>query len=282
MNRHFGIIGGDRRQAELARLLREEGHQVETYGLTPWGQTDTPLDQTAQAELILLPLPLCRKDGCLNCTGRAMTPAEVFDLFRPGQRIFAGLVQPEQWREAARRGLCLSDYMKREELAVANAIPTAEGALQIALEELPVTLFDTEVLVLGYGRIGKLLAKDLVGLGARVSVAARKRADRVWAESAGCTSLEYRELGKRLNRFRAVFNTVPAEVLGEGELQALRPDCLCVDLASQPGWNGETASALSLHSVRAGGLPGKAAPETAAAAIRNTILWSLEEEEERV
>lgn len=118
---------------------------------------------------------------------------------------------------------------------IVNALPTAEGALQIAMEELPITLHGARALVLGYGRIGSLLARRLHTLGAIVSVSARSNASfaHIWAE--GMQALDTRALGGKLGEFDVLFNTVPAQVLGMAELAELREDCLVIDLASKPG-----------------------------------------------
>lgn len=279
MKKSFGVIGGDRRQAELARLLTQEGYAVRTCGLSPWQvPEETTLNEAAQAEIIVLPLPLCKEAGILNWSGDPLPTAELFHFFRPEQRIFAGKVEPQQAQEAETLGLTLLDYLKQEELAVANAIPTAEGAIQLAMEHLPVTLCGTEALVLGYGRIGKVLARELGALGAKVSVAARRPEDRVCAESLpGCSAMRMDQLDGNLSRFQVVFNTVPALLLNRPLLEQLRPDCLCMELASRPGMDAEAAEVLGLSLIGARGLPGKVAPVTAAKAMRDTILHTLEE-----
>lgn len=279
MRKRFGVIGGDRRQAELARLLVQEDYVVRTCGLSLWqAPGETTLETAAQADIVVLPMPLCKEPGLLNWSGDPLSTAELFSCFRPEQQIYAGKVENQQAEEAQALGLTLRDYLKREELAVANAIPTAEGAIQLAMEHLPVTLWGTEVLVLGYGRIGKVLARELSALGAKVTVAARKAEDRIWAESfPGCLALSMEELDGNLDQFRAVFNTVPAMLLDRSRLEQLRPDCLCMDLASCPGLDAEAAEVLGLSLIWAKGLPGKVAPVTAAKAIRDTIVHDLEE-----
>lgn len=120
----------------------------------------------------------------------------------------------------------------------ANALPTAEGAIQIALEELPITLHAARVLVIGFGRVGKALAQRLDGLGAKVSVAARKWSDLAWAESCGYCGEQTEHLAGWLCGYDLVVNTVPAPVLGLTELSDLKPGCLVIDLASKPGGAG--------------------------------------------
>jgi len=163
-----------------------------------------------------------------------------------------------------------------------NAVPTAEGAIQIALEQMPVTLWGANCLLLGCGRIAKLLAQRLQGLGAQVCIAARKYGDRAWAEASGWQALPIDQLNGRLRDVQVVFNTVPSLILERSLLAQLPKDCLCIDLASRPGLDFEAARELGLHCVWARGLPGKVAPVTAAAAIRNTLYHILEERGEPV
>ena len=75
------------------------------------------------------------------------------------------------------------DIMKCEELAVLNSISTAEGAIQIAMEETNHTLHDSNILILGFGRIGKVLAKMLNAIGANVYCEARKNEDLAWIKN---------------------------------------------------------------------------------------------------
>ena len=206
MNKTFGVIGGDRRQAELARLLAEEGRTVWTSGVA--GCPDLPA-QAAAADVVILPLPLCREDGILNSETEDLPTSALFRRFSPGQLLLAGQVRPAQQIEAENCGLTLVDYFQREELTVANAAATAESALQIAMEHLDRTLLGMECLVLGFGRIGKLLAYRLHGLGAHVTVTARKPADLAWIRAYGWQALETGRLDGALCDFVSVFNTVP-------------------------------------------------------------------------
>ena len=164
MNKTFGVIGGDRRQTELAALLRADGRTVWTYGV---GEDPELPEQAAAADVVILPLPLCREPGLLNWSRTPLAVGELFSRFQPSQLLLAGQVRPEERRTAEKQGLVLVDYFRREELTVANAAATAEAALQVAMEQMDRTLLGMDCLVLGFGRIGKLLACRLQGLGAR-------------------------------------------------------------------------------------------------------------------
>ena len=160
----------------------------------------------------------------------------------------------------------------------ANALPTAEGAIQIAMEELPITLHDARVLVIGFGRLGQALAPRRRALGARVWVAARRYAQRAAAESMGLGSEGIHRLPDWLCGYDLVLNTVPAPVLGARELNALKERALVIDLASKPGGVDFSAAAeLGVKAIWALSLPGKVAPVTAGLAIKSTIYNILTE-----
>ena len=278
------VVGGDLRQAKLAQLLHNDGHAVHTYALeqavetTPEPQSD--LAGVCLADCVVLPLPVSGEGGTLNAPlSQERHPlTQILDALHPGQIICAGKVDAALQTMAAERGLTLHDYFAREELAVANAVPTVEGAVQIAMEELPITLHGARVLVIGYGRLGKLLAHRLNLLGSRVSVSARKWSDLAWAEAYGYGVEQTDRLDGWLCSYDLIVNTVPAPVLGAERLRELKPDCLVIDLASKPGGvDMEAARQLGVHVVWALSLPGKAAPVTAGKAILNTIYNILRE-----
>ena len=279
MSKNFGLIGGDRRQAELARLLAADGHTVRTYGLDRWKPGgETGLDQAASSEIVILPLPLCKGNGVLNCEEGPVPTMDLFRRLRPGQFILAGQVKPQQRREAEDCGLILEDYFLREELTVANAAATAEAAVQVAMDQMDRTLLGMDCLVLGFGRIGKLLCSRLHGLGVRVTATARRPSDLAWIRAYGWRGMDTYSLDGRLSDFGIVFNTIPSLVLDGPLLAQLPQECLCVDLASVQGIDLAAAERLGLPNVWARSLPGRLVPRTAAAVIRDAVYYILMEE----
>lgn len=193
--------------------------------------------------------------GCINCHTQRLSPPPVHP-----------------------KSLQLSGSTAAAVCPIANTLPTAEGAIQIALEELPITLQGCRTLVLGYGRLGRTLAPRLTALGAKVSVAARKWSDLAWIEAAGCTAEHSGELRGWLCAFDLIINTIPSRLLGEEALAELKPGCLVIDLASKPGGvDWEAARRLGVRTVWALSLPGKVAPVTAGKSIRSTIYNILNE-----
>ena len=160
----------------------------------------------------------------------------------------------------------------------ANAVPTAEGAIELAISETPITIRSSNCLVLGYGKVGKVLAHSLQALGAKTHVAARKYADLAFIESHGCHPLTIRETLARLGEFDIIFNTVPALILDADGLKKIPRSTLIIDLASKPGGvDFEVAKELGLRVIWALSLPGRIAPVTAGTIIKDTIINILKE-----
>ena len=273
MGKTFGVVGGDDRQKELAVLLRRDGHTVFTYGL---GE-GTPIGSALGAPVVILPLPLESTEGMLNCREGEAALEDVFAALRPEQRILGGQMKPVHWEMATGHGLLAVDYFRRETLTVANAAITADCALDVAAEALKGALGGKNCLVLGFGRIGKLLCHRLQRLDCRVTAAARKAEDLAWIRAYGYEGMDMAERKGQLDSFDVVFNTVPALILDEEAVGGLSPRCLCVDLASVRGIEPDAARERGIRCLWARGLPGKMAPHTAAKALRDTIYEILME-----
>jgi dipicolinate synthase subunit A len=281
----FAVIGGDLRCAYLAGLLAADGYKVITSG---FDSTDlppcvtgctNPAQAVSLADFIILPVPVSTDGTTLNAPFSRVRISidQVFNAIKPEQRIAGGAITEEVREEADKRGLKIMDYLKREEFAIYNAVPTAEGAIQLAMEELPITISGSHCLVTGYGRIGRMLSKLLVAMGAHVTVAARKFPDLAWADSQGCRTVELANL-KHAGVFDVIFNTIPFPVFNREVLAELDKNTLLIDLASRPGGVDFNAAAeLQIKTIWALSLPGRVAPKTAGQIIKNTILNMIKE-----
>src|SRR5699024_9658024 len=138
-----------------------------------------------------------------------------------------------------------------------NAIPTAEGTIQIAMEKMDSTIHGSHVMVLGFGRIGKTIAHMLSSLGAHVHVVARKHADIAWITSSGYNPVFFQDIEADLHKPNLIINTIPATVLDSPKLEKINKKTLIIDIASSPGGiDFEAAKNLGIETVWALGLPG--------------------------
>lgn len=161
------------------------------------------------------------------------------------------------------------DYMEREELNILNAVPTAEGAVHIALEEIPVTLSDSKILITGFGRIGKALASILKGFGSDITVMTRSVESKAWAKAMNIKVCEKTDID---SSFNLIFNTAPVLIFDCNTLKRLDGDTVLIDLASKPGGvDFKSAGELGIKVIWALGIPGKSAPVTAGEIIAQTI-----------
>ena len=261
MPRTICVVGHDARQLAAARVLRRAGCGV------------TTADNAAAADYILLPMSQGRIS---DEVARALQGAAA------GTPILAG--RPGMPVRMAAREACLPliDYFLRPELECLNAVPTAEGCLELLLRLRERTIWESDFLVLGYGRVGRAVARRLSLLGGRVTVAARSPEQRANARCAGCRAAPLAALDSLLPDFDAVINTIPAPVLPRALLQKLPAGALIIDLASLPGGTDfAAAEELGLHAEHALALPGRCAPQTAGALIAQTVLTILEERGDR-
>lgn len=281
----ISVIGGDLRQLTIAKALKNEGYHIFLYGFdkdinTGDTEPEDDLDYVLGADIIILPVPISY-DGCTINSPYSTSPLSIEDFLEdinPSALVFGGQFKPDFAARLEEKGIKYCDYLKREELAIKNAIPTAEGAIKIAIEETPITLHGSKCLVLGYGRIGKILASMLSGIGADVYVEARKYADLALIEGHGYEPLPLCELEHSIGDFEIIFNTVPALILPNRLLRQVSSTALIIDLASKPGGIDFTsASELGIKVIWALSLPGKTAPVTSGNIIKDTIMNILEE-----
>ena len=233
-------------------------------------------------DAVVLPLPYSNDGKNINTPlfKQTIPVSEVFGNLSSKTRILAGRCDAKIKSIADDHRIMLIDYLCREELAVLNGIPTAEGAIQIAMEETPYTLHSSKCLVIGNGRIGKILAKMLDGIGANVTVAARKKGDQAFAYAMGCNCCSISDLNARIDDFDIIFNTAPSMILDYHLLSKLKKNVLIIDLASKPGGvDFDEARRLGIKVIWALSLPGKVTADTAGDIISSTILNIIDEME---
>ena len=295
----FAVIGGDGRMTHLAERLTEEGYPVSLLGC---GGDCLPLHQGAgdlrvcttlakaieNATALILPLPATR-DGMTVSTPRdpscRVTLDEIMALWEkhPTMILFGGKL-PQSLKEGKSHPVL--DYYDFPVLQLRNAYITAEAAMMTAMELTDRTLRGTPVAVLGYGRIGKYLARLLRAVGAEVTVCARRQESLFEAASEGCRPLlisndpTRNQLTALSQGYPVLFNTVPVHLLSLSILERLDRECLFIDLASAPfGISDEDVRAVTakngLRYLRAPSLPGSYAPRDAGRIIAECILQAV-------
>lgn len=280
-------VVSDARSLAAAEGLAALGGDVTVWGREEWtgrcalAREASLKSAAAQGRTLVLPTPAFDGEDRIHLgDGEAgETARELFAFLDTGHRVFAGRAGERVTALARERGIVLTDYMKIEELQWRNAVPTAEGALCLAMQKLDVTLHGAHAAVLGYGRIATALCERLKALGARVTAAARNPRDVVRMELAGYRALELKDERSLLPLtagYDVIFNTVPHRLLTPSLLARMHPETVLVELASAPGgWDPSLISGD--RAIYAPGLPGKYAPKTAGGIIARVIFTTLKE-----
>ena len=257
LEKYFAVIGSDARQVAAAAELRICGYKV------------CGAEKISTADFILLPMPLSAERAELT---------KLLKAAKNGAVAFAGRVSDEAAAVALEADVELVDYLKREELAVSNAIPTCEGAIEILLRERSETLWRSKVVITGFGRISKLLASKLWALGAVVTVAARKPGDRAMAEACGYNAVDVSELAMVCAKNDITINTVPSKMITRDMIEGMSKNAFLLDLASAPGGiDLAAAGTAEIRAVWALSLPTRSAPTTAGKFVAQTVLQIIYE-----
>ncbi len=288
MEKSIAIVGGDLRIVKLVEMLVKDNYKVYTYGLE-MSESLLRIDQVEMcptvsetiqnSRVVVGPIPLSsdRKNLSMPFSNTKLDVNEFINSLS-GKTLIAGNISEEVKKELSDKDIPYIDLLRREEFAVLNAIATAEGAIQIAMEETQKTVHGSKVLVMGFGRTGKILAKMLDGLGAKVYCEARKNEDFAWIKAYGYETIELSNINEHLGEFDIIISTIPFQILDKERLKLVRKDAVIIDIASNPGGvDRKAAKENNLKLIWALTLPGKVAPITSATYIKETLYHVLKE-----
>lgn len=279
----FGIIGGDKRQLYCAKSIADDGCSVFLSGFDKaenlMGLHNVDTEILAQrCEALILPLPVTTDGININTplSDKKIRIDEDFVRLFDNKPIFCGMKNKLKSGYELFKDTQLYDYSERDEFAVENAVPTSEGAIELAMHEYDGTINGSRCLVTGYGRIGRVLSDMLIGLGAKVWVSARKQKDLAFIRAKGMQALPTYNLS---GNYDIIFNTVPSLVFDAHTLAKVATGALVIDLASSPGGvDFDGAKRLSIKAIHALSIPGKSAPKAAGIIIKNAVYNIIEEE----
>ncbi|MGM9552183.1 MAG: dipicolinate synthase subunit DpsA [Clostridia bacterium] len=268
------IIGGGVRMDEAAKAFVNKGYNVTVF------DGSTPLKSAIeQSKIILLGIPASTDDIHVNTENTLdISLRDVAMLAGKNKIVLGGRLSERVKALFDVYYVKWADYADNEEFEILNAVPTAEGAIQIAMEEFPFTIHSSRVIVTGFGKVAKALCQRLKALGASVCVCARKKEDRAEAETLGYSSISFTLLPKYVSDCDILFNTVPAKVIEKNVLSNMTQSQGIIDLASKPGGIAlDYARSVGLNVIWALGLPGKVAPVSAGEIIQKTVCNIVED-----
>lgn len=279
MEKKISVVGGDLRNIRLVDLFTKDGYRVFVYGQEKYEEgvknslvnyCDTLEECIEKTDIIIAGMPFSKNKKTLFMPfSEKEVKIETFYHLLKDKKLIAGGI-PSCFFENP--NIDCVDLLNIEELTILNAIPTVEGAIKILIEETEITIHESNILVLGFGRIGKILCKRLKDLGANVYCAARKDSDLAWIREERCIPISYDEIEEYGFQIDVVINTVPMLILDQERLANFHEKTMIIDLASLPGGvDKKAAERYKIRVITALGIPGKVAPLTAAKYIKKII-----------
>lgn len=258
------VVGGDVRLKIAVEELKKNGFLVDSIGLF-----DNEEGILEQSDAVLFPVPTTRDNITVFApfSKKEILLSDIEKRLKPHQLILCC-----NYRFDSK--ICI-DYGNTDSFALLNAIPTAEAAISLCVENTDFTLWNSRVLITGFGRVGKILADRLYKLGAEVTISARKSSDFALALSYGYKTLHTMEIKSNPLDFDIIFNTLDFTILDEALLKKTTAKLL-IDLSSKGGFDIPTAKRLGIKTIKAPGLPGKTAPLTAGKILTKTIMELLD------
>ena len=272
----FLVVGGDLRNVELVKLLKEDGKEVFSYGMN---EKESFEKIPRNIDIVVGPIPFSRDGKTINSTfSENKILIEDFLEKIKEKILIAGNISSDVIKKVEKYNIKVIDIMKSEKLAVLNTIATAEGTIELMIANTDEIIFDSNVLILGFGRVAKTLANRLKGLVKSITCASRENDELAWIEVYGYEKLDLKdfvkcqESKKCLENYNVIINTIPSMILDAEKLQYVNKEVLLIDLASNPGGiDKEETKKQGLKLIHALGLPGKVAPKSSAKFIKDII-----------
>ena len=255
------IINNDKRMNYLTGFIRESGLDLVEYHPESLSFDFNILKQT---RYFILPFGGISASGKIANTNLRLSE-EVLLSLPEDCTILTPIKYPklvELLQVVPRKCEVIFDY---DEVAIYNSIPTAEGVIFNIIKNTEITIHQAEILVIGAGRTGQTIARDLKALGAHVTVTFRKKKDEARLFEMGLTPIHIDLMVEDLQHYDVIVNTVPAMVLDEEALNYVPKDCYIIDVSSKPGGvEFDYAKQIGIQAELAGSLPSIVAPKTAA------------------
>lgn len=287
MKENFTVIGGDLRISTLAKLLAEDGNNVFVYGMenANFIEENTKIIKCKSVEeaikssnIIIGSIPFSKSKNEMYAIF-SEEHIQIDELIKGdnSKKIFiAGSISEDSKEILEKNYMEVVDIMEYEQLAILNTIATAEGAIEVAIKNTDTILHGKNVLILGFGRVAKIVAKKFQGLSANITCAARKPSDFAWITALGYNLIDINTIETEFWDFDIVINTVPKIIVDKDRMKFMKKNVLLIDLASEPGgFDKNDAKTLDLKLICALALPGKIAPVTSAEFIKQTIYDNI-------
>ncbi|GAE91565.1 dipicolinate synthase subunit A [Gracilibacillus boraciitolerans JCM 21714] len=240
------IIGGDARYLPLIQTLNKKSDiHIQILGFDLVEQSYTGVMQssidnldTSNLDGVVLPITGIDDQGYIDTmfsNQRIQLTNKWFQSLPQNCFVFTGISNKTLDEYTSSRGLTLIRLMDRDDVAIYNSIPTAEGAIMLAIKHTDITIHHANVFILGFGRVGETTANAFAGLGANVSIVSINEADLARIYERSWQGYSFKQIGNVIEKCQILINTVPSQVVNRSLLEKMNNQAIIIDLASKPG-----------------------------------------------
>lgn len=294
MNQLVAVIGGDARYLELIRQLQTlpdtsiclVGFEKLEQGFTGLKQLDFHELEPEKLDAVILPIIGTNSEGYVDTVfsdQKFQLTEQWFKRLKDSAIVFTGITNNYLTSVTGKYAISLIPLFNRDDVAIYNSIPTAEGTIMMAIEHTDYTIHSSRVIVVGFGRVGNTVASKFSALGAKVSVCARSIMDLARITEMGHTAILLDKLHEHTQTCDLLINTIPAQVVTKESIQQLPTHAFIIDLASKPGGTDfDYAQQRGIKAILAKSLPGIVAPRTSGKIMADVIKQFLNNKEERL
>ncbi|MGM0409597.1 MAG: dipicolinate synthase subunit DpsA [Bacillota bacterium] len=276
----IAILGGDKREKFLADSLAKKGYDVRVLANVAFSDQEISFYNNYKniikgVDIVYIPLSGVDENNCVKktfITEHLEINNQFLSSLDNSPLFLVGLINDNLRKLFNNLKINYVELNSLSDLAILNAIPTAEGAINFAIEKTPYTLFESNILLSGLGKVGLTLAWRLKALGANLYVVTRAKGAISRGRDLGFKMISYNDLENILDKIDIIFNTVPKKIFEKNFLDLLKKDALIIDLASSPGGiDFSYAKEIGINAFLLPGIPGKIAPETAANFLKEKV-----------
>ncbi|MFC7372221.1 dipicolinic acid synthetase subunit A [Fictibacillus iocasae] len=286
---NIAILGGDARQLEVIRKLTEldanlilVGYDQLDHGYT--GAKKMEMDEVdfTSIDIIVLPVSGTGQKGEIDTifsNKKMVLTVEQLKLTPPGCHIYSGISNAYLNKIVSDSGRKLTQLFERDDVAIYNSIPTAEGTIMMVIQHTDITIHQSNTVILGFGRVGMTVARSFQALGANVKVGARRSEHIARIAEMGFTPFHLDALKNEVWNVDVCINTIPSAIVNSDVISKMPSHALIVDLASKPGGTDfRFAEKRGIKAMLAPGLPGIVAPKTAGKIVANVLSQLIYED----
>ena len=283
MKQKTAVIGGDARYIELIRQIQKNpdttidlvGFGSLEQGFIGCNQVEFEELKPEEIDAVILPITGTDEKGNVEPVFSSETiqlSKEWFARLNKSAVVFTGIANKYLKETAEEANIELISLLNRDDIAIYNSIPTAEGAIMMAIEHTDHTIHSSHITVTGFGRVGHTLANKLHALGAQVTVGSNNLRELARAKEIGMEAYPLDQLPEKVEHCDLMMNTIPAPVIDRTVIEKLPSQCVILDLASKPGGTDfQFAKRRGIRAILAKSLPNVVAPKTAGKILADVI-----------